>query len=175
MPPTLKAAEAFKPLEKKNPPLVTLLSLYTSIEDILHYYPLHNANRPKALFRPLVPLKIVFCSRLRNYHLLTRVRHTRLLTSVLAPDWSSKGPPSSRGALLVVSRGLREGPFIREGSSVALDDRRGVRVLVPLDFFAKNVFFGVSERIQKKKKRGGKQWNKWIAPPYGRNGENGIP
>lgn len=141
MPPaTIKAAEAFKGKKK------TLVTLLTSIEDILHYCTMQTDKKPLSRPHPFV-----FCSRSRNYHLFTRVRRTRLFTSVPARDWREKLPPSLRRFLLVVSRGLRKGPSIEK----ALQWLSTVKVFACLSswIFSKNrVFFLLSGEW----KRGGK-------------------
>lgn len=118
---------------------------------------------------PLSPpctTKIVFCSRSRNYHLFTRVRHTRLFTSGTACDWWSKVPPSKRGLLLVVSRGLGKEPFNREGALQWLSTTAKVFACLSSWFFRKTRVFlrSFAWVIEKKWRPTVKQMNRPVRP-----------
>lgn len=105
---------------------------------------------------PLSPpctTKIVFCSRSRNYHLFTRVRHTRLFTSGTVCDWLGKVPPSKRGLPLVVSRGLGKEPFNREGALQWLSTTAKVFACLSSSIFPKNARFLSSFGVGESKKK----------------------
>lgn len=137
MPPaTIKAAEAFN---EKKPPLVTLL-LHVNL-GYFTLLPPYTMQTDKNPLSPPCTTKIVFCSRSRNYHLFTRVRHTRLFTSGTVCDWLGKVPPSKRGLPLVVSRGLGKEPFNREGALQWLSTTAKVFACLSSSIFPKNARF----------------------------------